>query len=206
MAQITLNGFYNYRPDLFDGVTLPEGMDKDTMISLILERSGMLFPFHQQPDYLKVNIRLWFTRKLSAFTKMYTALTSEYNPIENYDRKEEWTDTPDVIYTHNGKVKENVTNSGTFEAENLVSAYNQTGYSPDSKSVQKPATSTDSTREFMNEQSTEEGTRRHEGRMHGNIGVTTNQQMIEAELTLRLYDLYEVIADLFEQHFLLQCY
>lgn len=206
ITQATLNGFYNYRPDIFDGVVLPDGMDVDTLIALIIERSGMLYVYQQQPDHLKANIRLWFNRKLPAFIKMYRALNSEYDPIENYDRKEEWTDTPDVSYTHTGKIKDHITSGGTYESEQLVSAYNQTGYSPDAKNVQKPNTTSDTTRDYLDDKTIERGTRRHEGRMHGNIGVTTNQQMIQAELSLRLYDLYDVIADLFEQHFLMQNY
>lgn len=43
--------------------------------------------------------------------------------------------------------------------------------------------------------------------VHGNIGVTTNQQMIDAELEMRKkYDLYTVIASLFEREFVVQLY
>lgn len=50
-------------------------------------------------------------------------------------------------------------------------------------------------------------TTEHHSRVHGNIGVTTNQQMIQAEVDMRAsYDLYAIIARLFEQEFLSQCY
>lgn len=43
--------------------------------------------------------------------------------------------------------------------------------------------------------------------VHGNIGVTTNQQMIEAELEMRMrYDLYELIIQLFEREFISRVY
>lgn len=206
MGRITLYGFYKYRPDLFDDVDLPEGLDKNMLIAAIMEKSGMLFTYHQQPDYLKINITYWFTRKKASFTRMYAALTSEYSPIENYDRFEEWTDTPDITYAHNGVVIDTQNSSGSVQTENTVSAFNDTGYVPESKSVQTPQTQLRSQRDYNNENTTERGTRTHQGRMHGNIGVTTNQQMIEAELQLRLYDLYEVIADLFERRFLMQNY
>ena len=41
---------------------------------------------------------------------------------------------------------------------------------------------------------------------HGNIGVTTTQQMITQELELRMYDVYVDIAKRFEHEFLVQVY
>lgn len=47
----------------------------------------------------------------------------------------------------------------------------------------------------------------HEGRVHGNIGVTTTQQMIEQEMSLRKnYNIYNLISDSFCDEFLIQVY
>lgn len=44
-------------------------------------------------------------------------------------------------------------------------------------------------------------------RAHGNIGVTTNQQMIQAEMEMRIqWNLYQTIIDLFAKEFLSQIY
>ena len=44
-------------------------------------------------------------------------------------------------------------------------------------------------------------------RVHGNIGVTTSQQMIESEMSLRAkYDIYKIISREFEREFLVQIY
>lgn len=203
---ITLYGFYQYQPDLMDGVILPEGMNKDNLITLIMERSGMLFPIHQQPDYLKLSIGNWFQRRLYNFSCMYRSLQEEYNPIENYDRHEEWTDTPNVSYTKSGKHINTIENSSDIDGTGDVSAYNNDTYSPDTKSHSHQEGQSTDTMEYQNEATTETGNRSHTGRTHGNIGVTTNQQMIEAELRLRTYDLYETIAELFERKFLIQVY
>ena len=41
----------------------------------------------------------------------------------------------------------------------------------------------------------------------GNIGVTTNQEMIEAEIKLRTqFDIFRIITQEFEREFLLQVY
>lgn len=47
----------------------------------------------------------------------------------------------------------------------------------------------------------------HEGRVHGNIGVTTTQAMIEQEISLRKnYNIYNLISDSFCDEFLIQVY
>lgn len=51
------------------------------------------------------------------------------------------------------------------------------------------------------------GSRSEEIRAYGNIGVTTTQQMIEAEIDMRKkYDLYKIIAELFEDEFIVEVY
>ena len=37
----------------------------------------------------------------------------------------------------------------------------------------------------------------HTGRIHGNIGVTTSQQMLQSELDIARFNIYEEITDLF---------
>lgn len=56
------------------------------------------------------------------------------------------------------------------------------------------------------EQSTNSGSE-HSGHIHGNIGVTMAQQMIDAELTLRArYDITHIIINEFKQRFCLMVY
>ena len=100
MARLTLNGMYEYEPTLFEGMVLTEGYDKDALLFEILQRSGQLYPYHQQPGILKTAIRLWFARNFLNFDRTMEALTAEYNPIENYDRYVDWTRTPDLTDTN----------------------------------------------------------------------------------------------------------
>lgn len=44
------------------------------------------------------------------------------------------------------------------------------------------------------------------GRAWGNIGVTTSQQMLESELSISAWNLYEQITDLFVQEFCIMVY
>lgn len=206
MGRITLWGWYQYDKTLFDDCNLPVGIDKESLINLLMERSGMLYTYTQQPKYLKLNITNWFNRKEAMFTKMYAALTAEYNPVENYDRNEEWTDTPDVSYAKTGGHTSVVEGNNTTTDIREVSAYNTQGYSPDGKSTVEDGGLNTDTFTYQNESTRESGTRKHAGRIHGNIGVTTNQQMITAELELRRFDIYEYIVKLFESDLLVQVY
>lgn len=97
--RITLNGMYMYDPTLFDGIVLPSGMSTELMVSQILRQSGDLFPFYQVPSQVKAATTEWFMRRLPNFEKLWTGVTAEYNAIENYDRHEEVTETPDITRT-----------------------------------------------------------------------------------------------------------
>lgn len=92
MARLTLWGMNNYLP-LFTDIELPTSINKELVIDTIIDRSGMLFPWHQEPPRLKISITNWFARKYNDFAKMYEAMYADYNPIHNYDRTEEHTDT-----------------------------------------------------------------------------------------------------------------
>ncbi len=275
MSRITLNGWLQYDPTIFDGVILPEGYDRDALLAEIMSRSGELYTYHQVPYVLKENIRLWFARNFLNFDRMITALMAEYNPIENYDRHEDWTRTPDLQdeSKHTGSdnvaasgkdstqlsgsdtdtlsgedtttrsytgYNESSTRTGDDTTERTVSAFDSGTYQPAEKTVETFGSVKDSkditgsyddktdygkvdTMAYGRKDETEYGrkdtttfnstlTDRHTGDekytsyIHGNIGVTTSQQMITSELELRKFDIYEEIAGRFEHEFLVQVY
>lgn len=80
--RMTLYGMYKYDPTLFDGVILPDGMDKTIMVNQIIRQSGDLFPYYQVPPEVKTAITEWFTRRKDNFAKLWQGFTAEYNPIE----------------------------------------------------------------------------------------------------------------------------
>lgn len=112
MSRITLNGWLQYDPTIFDGVILPEGYDRDALLAEIMSRSGELYTYHQVPYVLKSNIRLWFSRNFLNFDRMMAALMAEYNPIENYDRHEDWIRTPNLQDESKHTGSDNVAASG----------------------------------------------------------------------------------------------
>ena len=192
--RMTLYGMYQYDPTLFDGVTLPEGMEKTLMVNQIIRQSGDLFPYYQVPPQVKTAITEWFTRRKDNFAKLWQGFTAEYNPIENYDRQEDSTETPNITHTLSNSGQDASTN----EAD--VQGYNGTDYVPNSRTKSSGTSSTNGT-------DTESGTRTYTSRIHGNIGVTTSAQMLEGELALRKsMDIYAIIAAEFETDNLIQVY
>ena len=192
--RMTLYGMYQYDPTLFDGVVLPDGMDKTLMVNQIIRQSGDLFPYYQAPPQVKTAITEWFTRRKGNFAKLWQGFTAEYNPIENYDRQEDSTETPNITHTLSNSGQDASTN----EAD--VQGYNGTDYVPNSRTKSSGTSSTNGT-------DTESGTRTYTSRIHGNIGVTTSAQMLEGELALRKsMDIYALIAAEFETDNLIQVY
>ena len=218
MPRITLWGFYQYDKTLFDDIVLPDGIDKENLVSEIMRNSGDLYPYHQIPEYLKRNINYWFARRLFDFERMYEALRVQYSPIENYDRiedikreyKDSGTDTETLTLGSSTTSKRTGTDTDTMQGggstEKGVSAYNEDGYTNREKDTEtqnstntneydSTVTNTGSGSDMTKTDYGKQRTETENTHIHGNIGVTTSQQMIENEMSLRAkYDIYKIIS------------
>lgn len=215
--------------DLFSNMVLPEGVDRDLVIDTILEKYGMQALVRPDPSYMKKYIGVWSRRKLWTWTKLYDTLNLKYNPIDNTDKYEDYTDTRSTERTTSGETAstsggtdsrtENETTSGTRNetAEHDVSAENASDYQPDSRdttrgsnedSRENTARGTTSLTSNGTNSETENytDTFTHTLHTHGNIGVTTTQQMIEAERESVRYNLVEEIAADYQAAFCLDIY
>ena len=159
----------------------------DTLLSTLISRAASFCVLYPDPDYFQLMNGEWWARWKDAFAKMFEAQALEYNPIENYDRYENWTDS--------GESGSEISSSGS--TENKVSAFDSSTYSPHDLET----TSSGSEASATNEDT-------HEGRIHGNIGVTTSQQMLisEYELQAKWGSLYNHIADCFINEMLVAVY
>lgn len=237
MATMSLIGLFSYRPDLFDNMTLPEGINKDILCDNILTRSADFEVLYSDPDFLKDSIRIWSAKWYRTFQKWQTALSIEYDPLSNYDRKEEWTDIGSGSRNTSGKTvtdgsekrsaegESNVTGTVNDETqndtENKVSAFNSGTYQPDSTTdtsgtskseIDNKNTSkndenvkTDSETNTTGKEDTT-NTNKRTGRAWGNIGVMTSQQMLEAELSVAEWNLYDHITDVFLREYVIPIY
>lgn len=202
MSRITLWGFYNFTDKtLFDGAVMPEGIERQEIVDLIMIECGDLYPYYQQPAYLQMQINNFFKRKKYNFDKMVAALNAEYDPLENYDRKEDWTD---IFKEHvEGEAHDETHNDSTGSSTSKISAMdsdelvNDTG--GDSHNVGNSNATTSNEADRNNDSV-------HTGRVHGNIGVTTSMQLIKEELDLRKFDVMEQIVRAFEKDIIVQIY
>lgn len=188
--KLTLIGLYNYDDSLFEKMLLPVGVDKEIAVKTILLSYGEAPLTYPDLEFMKDAIGIWSDKNEWTFWKISQALQAEYNPIHNYDRNEEYTDTESLKTSANA--------SQTGSTEDTVSAYNATTYQPDSKS--------DSTGRTTNA-GTSDRELKHSAHLYGNIGVTTSQEMLRAEVELRVnLNVYDVIADSFYKEFCLYTY
>lgn len=201
-AKLTLIGLYEYDPHLFDNLNLPEGIDKDTLVESILTRSGDFEALFPDPVYMKYAIGAWARKWQPTFIRWITALSIEYEPLENYDRYEHWTDNKDsqvygaAIGSTSGKTDSTTTNK--VSADDAGDAFT----SRDQTEIH----GTDSGSSLSNTSNTVDDDNEHDGHIHGNIGVTTSQQMLLSELDLGYWNIYEKITDLFLTEFVIPIY
>ena len=92
-SKLTLIGMYNFDNHIFDDLTFPAGVDKDLAIAEILTECGEFEILYPDINFLKFMITTWGKKHYFTFDKWLKALAEEFNPIHNYDRYEEYTDS-----------------------------------------------------------------------------------------------------------------
>ena len=235
-AKITLIGIENFlNPDrsVFDKMNLPAGIDKETLIGSILLRCQEFELLYSDPDFLIDAVNIWSRKNYWTFDKWVKAINIQYDPLYNYDRTEEWTDTHSGDYSKSGSGNSSGT-TGTLnnltETHNLATsndvtnthsekAFNDSNYvgttqdvtdqdTTDTGTITNTGTVTGnySNTDSNNESGDDSFENKHNGRMYGNIGVTTSQQMLQSELDIARWNMYEHIADLFASEFCIMVY
>lgn len=175
--KLTVVGLYNFNEDLFSLMQLPAGVNRDDLIMEILERAGDLGLLYPDYDFMHTMIGVWSRNEQHVWEKMYATQTVEYNPIENYDRTDSITRTVESSSESQSTNSQTAFNSDTFED---TDQNNSSGSSGGSETVST--------------------------RSHGNIGVTSSQQMIEQEREVAQFSIYGFIARSFIDRFCIELY
>lgn len=246
IAKITMTGQETYlsrtNRSLFDFMSIPSGIDKDNLIDNIMMECGEFEVLYSDPEFNRSAIGTWSTKHYRTFEKWITALNIEYNPLENYDRFEDWKDngtenttsnTSDTSHTSdssNTSDRNNTTSSSKTDVngssdnkgttEDKVSAFDSSSYQEselhetNSDERHQDTTKTDgninntgssntSGTSDSNGTSNTTGNKTdsstHIGRIHGNIGVTTSQQMLQSELDIAKFNIINEITKIFMQ-------
>ncbi len=112
--------------------------------------------------------------------KLHDAITTDYNPLHNYDMEQ--VETPDITKKKN--VATNVTTeTSDDDTTNKVRGFNSSSSSVVGESSHGATITVSGDKQNNEEIDTETGTRSLT--RSGNIGVTTSQQMLQSEIDLR---------------------
>lgn len=95
-ATMSIRGLYIADNTLFSEMSVCSEMtneDKETIIQNILMEYAELEVIYPDPVFMKHAIGAWSWKELPTWDRIYAAAMKEYNPIENYNRTEETTET-----------------------------------------------------------------------------------------------------------------
>ena len=228
-ATLSLLGLSRINPGILGELVLPDGLDADLVKDYLLAETAELEVIYPDAVFMQAMIGRWSHKELPIWTRLYKTTLLDYNPIENYDRTEEWTEGENSARSVDAETTGNSTTdstgstntSGTTTAgatgQMFVSAYNETDFTPTEKDTDTQNGSSDTEQheegnvkvKTAADTTTSETEKRdlvRSGRAHGNIGVTTSQQMIESEREVSLYNIIDVIINSFKNRFCLQIY
>lgn len=95
-SKITLIGLENYlnpEKSVFDNLVLPDGIEKNVLIGSIVLRCQEFELLYSDPEFMIDAVNIWSRKNYWTFDKWVKALSIQYDPLYNYDRTEEYTDT-----------------------------------------------------------------------------------------------------------------
>lgn len=203
---LSLWGLYQADETILDNMQLPDGVDADLVKASILFDCAELEILYPDPTFLKMLVGVWSTKELPVWTRVNNAINLEYNPIENYDRKEEWTEGEEGNRAIERNSSGNSASTGEDESKHYVYGFNTQGDVNQSRDTSENSNTVNTSGQETGEE-TNSVDREHSGRVHGNIGVTTSQQMLQSELDIApKLNIVEYITQSFKQRFCLLIY
>lgn len=228
-ATVSLLGLKRLNEGILGELVVPEGVDIELVKDNLLAETAELEVIYPDAVFMQAMIGRWSAKELPVWDRLYKTTLLQYNPIENYNRQEKWTEdentsknldseatgSSDTATDGNSKRdSETITSTGTNKA---VSAYNEVDFTPTEKvdvSAQTTDHETNSNEGNINVRSKdglisdEKGKRALDrtGSIHGNTGFYTKQKMIEQERQIAEYNIIDVIITSFKNRFCLQVY
>ena len=196
-SRISVLGLLTADETLFSGMVLPDGVERDLVIDAIVDDCAELEVIYPDPNYMKKEIASWSRRRLYSWTKLFATTNLTYNPIWNKDGTitETETGSNSAERTSSGEASNSGSNSHKVRGYNAAALVES-----ENDSMSNSGTSSENTTDSASHTVTR--TREE----HGNIGVTTTQQMIKEEREISEFDIYQIIADDFKTRFTIMVY
>lgn len=194
-ATVSLLGLKRLNEGILGELVVPEGVDIELVKDNLLAETAELEVIYPDAVFMQAMIGRWSAKELPVWDRLYKTTLLEYNPIQNYDRKEHWIEaegykhkektTEDENSTNNldseatgssdtttdgniSKDGETITSSGTNKS---VSAYNEVDFTPTEKVD-------------VSSQTTDHETSSNEG----NINVRSKDGLVSDETNKRTLD------------------
>ena len=185
MAIISILGLYKWDDTILTPLVnaVPSSIDGIALQGELLAQCAELEIIYPDAEVFKEILGYWCVGQSTVWNRLSKALEAEYNITENYDRTETWTDT------ENGSTGRTGSNADQYKA-----------YPSTSDLVEQHKTTVSSKDTIAN-------TNTHTGRVHGNIGVRSAQELVEQELELAYKtNLQQIIIDDFKKRFCILVY
>lgn len=228
-ATMSLLGLYQKNNNLFLELELPEGIEKDTVVDNLLMETAELEVLFTNPLFMQAAIGTWSSKELPVWKKLYDTTLLKYNPIQNYDRTEKWSEDENITKNtdseatgtskteSDGTSKQNRDTTIDNANNHFTSAYNETDFTPTGRDQQNQqeigeTIQTDEGNINVSEKSgnvTDETGKRlldRSGEISGNTGFYTKQKMIQQERDIAMFNVIDHIINSFKNRFCLQIY
>lgn len=196
-AMINTLMFYHWDNTLFNGMQIPAGVDRDEVVSSILEETSDFPVLITDLETLRFAINKWSAHRVGIWEHFLETTRYEYNPIENYDRREEETTNAD----RSGTLTSTNSRSGSDTDTEGVSAFNAAGMTNHTQSTTTYGSGSSGT-----DTDTREEQIARELYVHGNIGVTSAQDMIKQEREIADFDIIDIIVNEYKKKFCILIY
>ena len=187
----------NYDETIWDGFTLPEGLDADLAKQEILMQCAELTLVYPDRDIMAAAISNWSRINQPIWEKLYKTTVLDYNPIWNVDATITEENSGDNSQENSGdNSQENA--SGNVES---VKGYNSNTWAEHTKDDATSNGSGDWSESRSGDWSESRSQRRT-----GNIGVTATQDLINKEREVAVFNIYSEIVNSFKKRFCLMVY
>ena len=212
-VSVSILGLYTYNPNIFSELTLPNGLSKDILTPLLLSECSDFTLVYPDADYMQYMIGVWGAKNAAIWAAMQKSVNIEYNPIENYDRHESITRTVESEDNRTSSRTSSATSSSESSRDETDidsrTAFNsntpqEAGRTKRDASIDASDSSTETA--SGSDSGSSEGIETVESHIHGNIGVTTAQQMITGYREVSNFSVYEFIIASFKNEFCIQVY
>ncbi len=113
--KMSILGLLNYDAHIFDQLTIPDAVDRSTLVDTIIDEAAELIIRYPDPVIFKRMLNAWGVRRSFTWTKIAALLNLTYNPIHNYDRTERETVT--ISHESERNITANTTQTNAQEGD-----------------------------------------------------------------------------------------